>query len=96
MAIVHCSGCDKRYSSINSACPHCGKQPGGHSRRAGSGIVTNIQYLIAVILAVGGAGWYYSAVVTGRDPTYAGWMVAAGMFWYIGARLWAVLHNRWR
>ena len=97
VAVVVCKACDKRFSSIAGKCPHCGADPAaaGRERRGQhAGVGPNTHYMIAMLTAVGGAGWFYSALASGGDPTYAKWMVAAGLVWYVAARIWAAIRRR--
>ena len=94
MAVIVCKACDKRFSSIAGKCPHCGADPAAgrerRKRRAGAGI----HHAIAMLTAVGGAGWFYSALASGGDTTYAKWTVAAGLVWYAAARIWTAISRR--
>lgn len=99
MALMDCLSCGKRYSSLQAECPHCGAgrdERGTKRRPKPAGVGPNIHLLIAMLAAIGGAGWYYSAIATGGDPTYARWMIAAGLVWYVVARIWAALRSRRR
>ena len=94
MAVIVCNTCNKRFSSIAGKCPHCGADPAAAGRNKHAGVGPNTHYMIAMLVAVGGAGWFYSALASGRDPTYAKWMVATGLAWYVAARIWAAIRRR--
>lgn len=96
MAIVDCKACGKRYSSVAGTCPHCNKDCSAVTRerrkkRAGVGL--NTHYMLACLVAVGGVFWFYSAMASGGDQTYAKWMIGAGLFWYVAARIWAAVRR---
>ncbi len=96
MAILVCRACSKRFSSIAGKCPHCGTDPDiaagdRHGKRAGVG--PNTHYMIAMLVAIGGAAWFYSALASGGNTVYAKWMIGAGLIWYIAARIWGTLRR---
>ncbi|NND61407.1 MAG: hypothetical protein HKN49_14205 [Gammaproteobacteria bacterium] len=96
MAIVRCPACRRRYSSVGGNCTHCGAAPdeAARSRRKKhAGVGPNTHYLIAMLAAMGGALWYFSAVSAGRDPTYAGYLIGVGLVWYVGARIWGAMRR---
>ncbi|MDH3588594.1 MAG: hypothetical protein OEQ74_04250 [Gammaproteobacteria bacterium] len=95
MAVVNCHACRKRYSSVQKRCPHCDADPATaprHRKPVGAG--PNTHLLLGMVAAIGGTGWYYSAVATGRDPTQAKLMIGLGLVWYIGARIWSAMRGR--
>ncbi len=95
MAIVHCPACGKQFSSVKGDCPHCGADPADRPRRRKpAGVGPNTHYLLGMIAAIGGAGWYYSAWSTGQPVTYAKWMIGIGLAWYAAARVWSFLRRR--
>lgn len=96
MAVIDCLACGKPHSSVQRSCPHCGATRGDTvmRRRRPAGAGPNIHLLIAMLAAIGGAGWYYSALAMGKDPTYARWMVGVGLLWYVFARIWAAVRSR--
>lgn len=95
MSIVTCHDCRKRYSSVKRSCPHCGADPDdAPRRRKADGAGVNTHYLLGMLTAIGGTGWYYSAYSTGQDVTYAKWMIGAGLVWYAAARIRAALRRR--
>lgn len=96
MAVIVCKACGKRYSGIAGKCPHCGTDPAvakREQRRRRAGVGPNTHYLLGMLTAVGGAGWFYSALAGGGNTTYAKWMVGAGLAWYIAARIWAAIRR---
>ena len=95
MAVLTCHACHKRFSSIKKQCPHCGADPDSAPRdRRPLGAGANTHLLLGMVAAIGGTGWYYSAVATGRDTTQAKWMIGLGLVWYIGARIWSAVRGR--
>lgn len=99
MALIDCPACGKRHSSVQPACPHCGAARDERSasrRRKPAGVGPNIHLLIAMLAAIGGAGWYYSAMASGGDTVYARWLIGAGLVWYVVARIWAAVDQRRR
>lgn len=95
MAVIRCASCGKRYSSVQGECPHCGANAddGAAKRRRAPGVGPGVHLLIAMLAAIAGAGWYYSAMATGSDTTYARWMIGVGLLWYVAARVWAALRR---
>ena len=94
MAIMTCHACRKRFSSVQKVCPHCGADPEAAPRqRRKPGAGPNTHYLLGMLAAIGGAGWYYSAVSVGKDTTQAKWMIGLGVIWYAGARIWSALRR---